>query len=157
MSDFAQTGLITTLQRLNDHHVGTLEAALAASAAEHPIALVLPCHARELDSLALAHIVRELSGATWIAEVIVSMNGLDAASYARAEALFASLPQQTRVLWNDRTPAPNGQPAGKGANVAAAFALLAREGRAALVATQDCDVATFRRSDLARLCYPVAR
>jgi len=157
MSDFAQTGLITTLQRLNDHHVGTLEAALAVSAAEHPLALVLPCHARELDSPALTHIVRELSGAAWIAEIIVSMNGLDPASHARAEALFAQLPQKTRVLWNDRAPAADGPPAGKGTNVAAAFALLANEGRAALIATQDCDVATFRRGDLARLCYPVAR
>jgi glucosyl-3-phosphoglycerate synthase len=157
MSDFAQTGLITTLQRLNDTHVAALEAALAASAAEHPIALVLPCHARELDSPALDHIVREIAGAPWLAEVIVSMNGLDATSHVRAEALFASLPQKTRVLWNDRTPPAPGSPAGKGANVAAAFALLAAEGRAAIVATQDCDVATFRRGDLARLSYPVAR
>jgi glucosyl-3-phosphoglycerate synthase len=155
MSDFAQTGLITTLQRLNETHLEAVEAELGEMVAERPVALVLPCHARELECAALAHILDELAGARWLDEVVVSMNGLDAAGHARARSLFARLPQRMRVLWNDQAePADGG---GKGANVAAAFRLLAEEGRAGIVATQDCDVASFRRRDLARLCYAVAR
>ena len=159
MSDFAQTGLITTLQRLNETHLDELEARLVAMADAHPIALVLPCHARELESPALGHILAELAGARWLGEIVVSMNGLDAAGFARAKEVFRPLPQLTRVLWNDDTiPSTVSLPkVGKGANVAAAFRLVCAEGRAALLATQDCDVASFRRGDLARLCYPVAR
>jgi glucosyl-3-phosphoglycerate synthase len=155
MSDFAQSGLITTLQRLNDTHLEVVENDLRAVASSQHIALVLPCHARDLSTPAFAHILQELSGASWLQEIILSMNGLDEAGFARADALLRSLPQQARVLWNDRTPLPDAAFAGKGANIAAAFRVLAEEGRASLIATQDCDVASFRRADLARLCYPL--
>jgi glucosyl-3-phosphoglycerate synthase len=46
--------------------------------------------------------------------------------------------------------------AGKGHNVHAAFQHLAQAGECEILATQDCDVASFRRVDLARLCYAVA-
>ena len=149
MSDFAQTGLITTLQRLNDSHLDALEAELCGLAVQRPIALVLPCHAAELERPALAHIVAELAGAKWVNEIVVSMNGPDESAHARAGEFFARLPQRVRVLWNNS--------AGKGANVAAAFRLLGGEKSAAIFATQDCDVASFRRQDLARLCYAVAQ
>src|SRR5204863_692618 len=61
------------------------------------------------------------------------------------------LPIRQTFLVNDSP----GVPAGKGRNVAAAFAHLAGSD-CAIVATQDCDVASFRRADLARLCYAVA-
>ncbi len=150
MSDFAQPGLITTLQRLNDAHLPALEAELCE--AKPAIALVLPCHAGELERPALAHIVQQLAGATWLREIVVSMNGPDAAAKTRARELFSPLPQPVRVLWNE----PDGvTPSGKGANVAAAFRLLCAEERATVFATQDCDVASFQRQDLARLCYAV--
>ncbi len=147
MSDFAQAGLITTLQRLNEGHLGALETELCASAL--PIALVLPCYSAELERPALAHIVEQLAGADWLSEIIVSMNGPDPSAQSRASELFSPLPQPVRVLWNEQVPT------GKGANVAAAFRLLCAEGRAAVLATQDCDVASFQRQDLARLCYAV--
>lgn len=154
MSDFAQTGLITTLQRLNESHLGVLEEQLAAVAREKRIALVLPCHGRDLGSPALAHIVEELAGAAWLGDVVLSMNGLDHALYSRAESLAATMPQRVQLLWNDRESALG---AGKGANVAAAFRFLATQGGIDYVATQDCDVSSFRRHDLARLFYPLAK
>ncbi len=157
MSDFAQTGLITTLQRLNDSHLDALETELCALAVQRPIALVLPCHAAELERPALAHIVTELSGAKWIREIVVSMNGPDETAHARAGEFFARLPQRVRVLWNKPAGESSAPRAGKGANVAAAFRLLGGGNDAAIFATQDCDVASFRRQDLARLCYAVAQ
>jgi glucosyl-3-phosphoglycerate synthase len=148
MSDFAQAGLITTLQRLNDAHLPRIEAELTVLATAHPIALVLPCHASDLEKPALAHIVRELAGATFLREIVASLNGLDDAAFARAREIFAPLPQRTTLLRND---AP-----GKGGNVRAAFLHLARAGECAIFATQDCDVASFRRADLARLGYAIA-
>jgi glucosyl-3-phosphoglycerate synthase len=146
MNDFAQSGLITTLQRLSENHLTSIEAELAATGAS--IALVLPCHSADLDRPPLAHIVRELSSAAWLGEVVVSMNGPDASAATRAREIFTSLPCPARVLWNEG--------GGKGENVAAAFRCILEQQQHSIIATQDCDVASFRRHDLARLCYPVA-
>ena len=156
MSDFAQTGLICTLQRLNDTHLAKVERELAARARARPIALVLPCHGADLAKPALAHIVAELSdGPHFLHEIVVTMNGLDAAGFAHAQELFAALPMRRTLLWNDAPGSPAGL-GGKGGNVDAALRHLVGEGTCAIIATQDCDVASFRRQDLARLCYAVA-
>jgi glucosyl-3-phosphoglycerate synthase len=163
MSDFAQSGLICTLQRLNDSHLPQLEAELRVLASKRPIALVLPCHGADLGRAALVHICTELEAADWIEQVVVSMNGLDAAGMEHAGRVFARLPQRVRLLWNDGPKmAPllsemlGTFPHGKGLNVWAALGLVCAEGRAEIVATQDCDVASFQRVGLARLCYPLA-
>jgi glucosyl-3-phosphoglycerate synthase len=148
VSDFAQSGLITTLQRLNDAHLPRIETELAGLSVARPIALVLPCHAGDLEKPALAHIVRELSGAGFLREIVASLNGLDDAAFVRAREIFALLPQRVTILRNETS--------GKGGNVRAAFASLAQSGECAIFATQDCDVASFCRGDLARLCYAVA-
>lgn len=165
MSDFAQAGSICTLQRLNDHHLPALEAELAGHAAGRPIALILPCHASELGSPALRHLCQELRGAHWLSQIVVSLNGLDAAAFTAARRIFGELPQPVRLLWTDAAPARESLgalldrgaaelPLGKGLNVWAALGLLCAEGRAAVAVTQDCDVASFRRESLARLCAP---
>ncbi|MGB8167759.1 MAG: hypothetical protein WCF18_09740 [Chthoniobacteraceae bacterium] len=156
MSDFAQTGLICTLQRLNDAHLPQIEAELSELAQARPIALVLPCHGLDLERVALAGIVAELHGAAFLREIVVTLNGVDETAFALAQQRFAPLPQRITLLWNDRPGAPPPGLRGKGGNVAAAFAHLAAQGECEIIATQDCDVASFRRGDLARLCYAVA-
>lgn len=157
MSDFAQTGLICTLHRLNEEHLPKIERELALLAHERPIALVLPCHGADLEKPALAHIVAELGeGPHFLREVVVSMNGVDEEQFARAGELFAPLPMRQTFLWNDRPGTRDGGLGGKGGNVDAALRHLLGEGTCAIVATQDCDVASFRRCDLARLCYAIA-
>ncbi|MEK0449982.1 MAG: Glucosyl-3-phosphoglycerate synthase [Verrucomicrobiota bacterium] len=146
MNDFAQSGLITTLQRLNDSHLASLETALEASGAS--IALVLPCHSNDLDRPPLAHIVEELMPARFLSEIFVTMNGPDRSATKRAATLFNGFPCPVRVLWNESD--------GKGGNVAGAFQIILDERRHEIIATQDCDVASFRRHDLARLCMPIA-
>ena len=157
MSDFAQTGLICTLQRLNEEHLPKIERELAVLAHARPIALVLPCHGGDLEKPALAHLIAELEeGPHFLREIVVSMNGIDAEQFERAGQLFAGLPMRRTFLWNDRPGAPPGGLAGKGGNVAAALRHLVGAGECAIIATQDCDVASFHRRDLARLCYAVA-
>ena len=154
MSDFAQHGLIATLQRLNDSHLERIEAELEEVVRERPIALILPCHARDLTQPALAHILEELGEAAWLGEVVVSLNGHTPELEQYAETLFSAFPQPSQVLWNDKESSSIA--AGKGANFRAAIEFLRGHSSATIVATQDCDVASFRRIDLARLCYAVA-
>jgi glucosyl-3-phosphoglycerate synthase len=60
MSDFFQTGAIATLHRLGPTDLPRLERELQEFAKETPVALVLPCHVREVGTKALKLIAREL-------------------------------------------------------------------------------------------------
>ena len=152
MSDFAQAGLICTLQQLNDSHLPRIEEELVELAKARPITLVLPCHADDLAAPALEHIVRELKGAAFLREIIVSVNGGATTGAHHLPALFATLPQPLRILWNVEAPGAGG----KGLNVWRAFQLICDEARSDLIVTQDCDVVSFRRGTLARLCFACA-
>jgi glucosyl-3-phosphoglycerate synthase len=158
MSDFAQTGLICTLQRLNDTAADRIEAELTEHAAAHPITLILPCHANDLLQPALKGIIEEVASARFLREVLISMNGWEEKAAALAREIFARLPQPHRILWNDgpRAVAVEGAmaaPVGKGFNVWAACGIVIAEAQSQVIATQDCDVVSFRRENLARLCF----
>jgi glucosyl-3-phosphoglycerate synthase len=160
VSDFAQHGLISTFQQLRDAGGDGFESELGCCGRN--IALILPCHAAELGSPALEGLIRELAPADFLTEIVISMNGLDAAGFESAHTIFAPLPQPHRIVWNDGPRlekiylGAGIRAGGKGRNVWAALGLLIREARAEIIAVQDCDVTTFRRGTLARLCYAVA-
>ena len=160
MHDFAQAGPICTLPRLNDTYGAQLEASLGAHAQQRPVSLIIPCHGMDLRQPALAHILAELAPATWLREVVLSVNGARPMELEHGQRLAAALPCPTRVLEND-APAQAEEygrawgvervPQGKGLNVWAAVRLVQAEGRSSFVALQDADVSSFRRENLARL------
>src|SRR5437667_1473409 len=168
MSDFFQTGAIATLHRLGQPNVRRLEQDLGSFIHETPIALVLPCHIRELGTNALRLIIRELKGATYLKEIIVGIDGgARAREWREARKFCSQLPQKPVLLWND---GPRMQhlyqkldeaelstgPAGKGRNVWICLAYVLASDRSRMVAVHDCDIVTYNRELLARLCYPVA-
>lgn len=168
MSDFFQTGAIATLHRLGTPDVPRLERELTEFGRETPVALVLPCHVRELGSKALRHIVRELKTVPYLKQVVVGVDGaLRRADFERARRLFAQLPQSTALLWNDgpRLKALFEQldeadlsagAGGKGRNLWICFGYVLACEQARMVAVHDCDIVTYNRELLARLVYPVA-
>ena len=94
MADFFQTGAVATLHRLGKPDVPRLERELEAFTEETPIALVLPCHVRELGSPALRGIVRELKNVRYLKQIVVGIDGANARDWRRAWRLFSQLPQQ---------------------------------------------------------------
>jgi glucosyl-3-phosphoglycerate synthase len=168
MGDFFQTGAVATLHRLGRTDVARMERELESFVHENPIALVLPCHIREIGTPALRGIIRELSQVRYLKEIIVGIDGATRLrDWQRARKTFSSLPQDTRLLWND---GPRMQrllrvleegeldpgPPGKGRNVWLCFGYALASDRARMVAVHDCDIRTYNRELLARLCYPVA-
>ncbi len=155
MSDLSQHGLISTLQRLGSH--AGLEAELAGRTREHPVALILPCHAVDLGRPAIRRIARELSGAPFLSEVVIPVNGITAGERSGVRSFFRDhLALPHRLLWcdtsEDQLPHPAFR-AGKGSNVWASIGLLAEEERVGSVLIADADVTTFRREMLARLAF----
>ncbi|MEI6280019.1 MAG: glycosyl transferase [Verrucomicrobiae bacterium] len=168
MADFFQDGSMATLHRLGTGDPMRLERELEASAAARPIALVLPCHAEELGTPALNRIITELREVRFLARIVVGIDGADAGAWRRAQKVFSALPQKPVLLWNDgprmtellRQLARAGLdigPGGKGRNLWMGLGHVLASGSARMVAVHDCDITTYSREMLARLCYPVAR
>ena len=168
MSDFFQTGAVATLHRLGRPSLPQLERDLEKFSIETPMALVLPCHIKELGTKALKGIVRELKGVTYLKQIVVGIDGAARArDFCKARTIFRQLPQRPMLLWND---GPRMQrlynqleeaelgagPGGKGRNVWTCFGYVLASEQARMVAVHDCDILTYNRELLARLCYPVA-
>jgi glucosyl-3-phosphoglycerate synthase len=167
MSDFFQTGAIATLHRLGRQDVKRLEEELCGYARETPIALVLPCHVKELGTKALRNVVKELRSVKYLDQIVVGIDQANARDWAKAKKVFSQLPQRPTLLW---LHGPRMQrlyarldeadlavvPAGKGRNVWTCFGYVLASEKARMVAVHDCDIITYSRELLARLCYPVA-
>jgi glucosyl-3-phosphoglycerate synthase len=167
MPDFFQTGAIATLHRLGKPAVARLQGELEEFARENPIALILPCHIKELGTTALRHIASVLREVKYLSQVIVGIDGASRREWVRARRFFSQLPQNTMLLWNS---GPRLQrlfeklnqadlhlgPTGKGRNVWGCFGYVLASEQARMVAVHDCDILTYNHELLARLCYPVA-
>ncbi len=103
----------------------------------------------------------------YLKHIVVGVDGANAREWRRARRIFAQLPQPPTLLWND---GPRMQkllkqleeaelstgPGGKGRNVWLCFGYVLASEQARMVAVHDCDIVTYNRELLARLCYPVA-
>ncbi len=74
MSDFHQSGVITTFHRLGKYNLEAIEATLAEYTERRPIALVLPCLYSELEGPALENILQHLRGVRYIRQVVVGLD-----------------------------------------------------------------------------------
>ncbi len=167
MADFTQSGPIATLHRLDTSNLRAIEGELESFASRRPIALVLPCLFSEFTRPAIGHIIEELRHVRYLDHVVVSLGKATFEDLAVAKAAFAVLPQRVSFVWNDG-PAVQALYAllarhglavphdGKGRSCWIANGCVLADGKAGVIATHDCDITTYSRELLARLCYPVA-
>lgn len=167
MSDFYQTGVVATFHQLGQINLDKIEEELSWYAVERPIVLVLPSLYSELQGEALKGIVSHLKEAKYLREIVVTLGPASAAEFEHARRFFSVLPQKTTILWNSgkRVSAiykaieteglPTGEP-GKGRQVWMAYGYILARQEFHTVALHDCDILSYDRSLLARLCYPVA-
>lgn len=165
MSDFYQHGGIATIHHLGNPNYKILEEEL--NALTPAMALVLPCHARDLETPAMAGILRELQETRFLKDIVVGLDGADANGFALAQSLFGSLSQRVSILWNDGPRLqclindlehaglrPGGM--GKGRNMRLCFGQVLAGTTTQAIAVHDCDIVDYRREILVRLSYPVA-
>jgi glucosyl-3-phosphoglycerate synthase len=167
MSDFFQNGEIATFHRLKPREVRELEGELEEASKHRPISLVLPYIPAELHGAGLPRIVKELGNVNYLKNIIVTVGRANATEFKEAKAFFSALPQKPQLIWCTGPRigkiysllAENGIDAGedgKGRSAWTAYGyILARED-SHVIALHDCDIATYDRELLARLCYPVA-
>lgn len=167
MSDFFQNGVVTVLHRLGQPNVTLLEQELCRHARTHPIALVLPSLYAELGRPALQHIVHTLKNVAYINEIVISLDRASALEFRLAKQYFSELPQRVRLIWNDGARIQSllnllvernldiGHQ-GKGRGCWTAFGYILARNQSQVIALHDCDIASYGREYLARLCFPIA-
>ncbi len=167
MSDFHQSGVITTLHKLGPPNLETLEVELERAAAIRPVALVLPCLFSELETPAMPRIAEELMEVHYIREVVVALARANEDQFAKARQFFAALPQKTTLIWIDGSRVQGllremGEkdlavgPDGKGRSAWLAYGYVLGRAECDVIALHDCDILSYRRDLRARLVYPVA-
>jgi glucosyl-3-phosphoglycerate synthase len=168
MSDFYQHHHFATLHRLARLPLDEFEADLERAAKRRRMALLLPSLATEMDGEALPKIVEELRHVNYLRRVVVALDRADETDYRRALQFFSDLPQETTIVWLD---GPNASEVfrrfeemslvtrehGKGQGVWFALGHLLAVGDCHCVVLHDCDVVTYDRYMLGRLCFPVLR
>jgi glucosyl-3-phosphoglycerate synthase len=166
MADFYQTGSIATLHRLGRPNLDQLEKELEEHARDNPIALVLPCLYSELEGPALQGIIEHLKKVTYLKEIVVALGRASALEFRRAREYFKVLPQEVRLLWIDGPRIQEilkllvsqeidvGLP-GKGQSCWIMFGYVIGRHQCKVIALHDCDIVSYNREYLARLCYPV--
>jgi glucosyl-3-phosphoglycerate synthase len=167
MSDFYQTGIITTLHQLGKPSLERLEADLLRFSKVKPVALVLPALYSEFEGPAMPVILQELTKVRYLNEIVLTLDQASKEQLLRVRELMAPIPTEVRIIHNNgkritevyETLARNGldvgQP-GKGRSAWLAYGYVLARRRSAVIALHDCDIVTYNRELLARLCYPVA-
>jgi glucosyl-3-phosphoglycerate synthase len=166
LSDFFQSGLITTLHRLGSARGDRMEAELVYHARAHPVSLVLPCLHTEIRGPALKGIVATLARVPYLHEVIVSVSGtqdwqeFDAvrrffAPVRNAVCVWGSGPRVGELLARLRQSGLDAGPDGKGRAVWIGIGCALARGESQALAFHDCDILTYDREFLARLCFPI--
>jgi glucosyl-3-phosphoglycerate synthase len=172
MSDFHQSGVITTLHRLGAPDLARLERQLLSYSRARPIALVLPCLFSELRGPGLKGIVDALRGVRYLRQVVVSLSGTgERADYEEMRAFFDGVRtlngEPPILLWNDgprvqhlfQRLSDEGLDTGsngKGRCSWLAYGYVLSSNVSRVIAVHDCDIRDYSRELLARLCYPTA-
>jgi glucosyl-3-phosphoglycerate synthase len=167
MSDFYQSGIVTTLHQLGQPSLERLESELFAFSKVRPVALVLPALYSEFEGPAMPGIVRELSKVKYLKEIVLTLDQASEQELKRAREFLSPIPTEINIVHNNgrriaeiyETLARNGLdvgPPGKGRSAWLAYGYVLARGQSDVIALHDCDIVTYGRELLARLCYPVA-
>ncbi len=167
MADFHQASTISTFHKLGKSNLERIEAELSWYSQERPIALVLPSLYSELEGEALKGIIEELKEVRYLKEVVVALGTCNRKEFEHARSFFSVLPQTTKILWTSgdkikevyKTIESAGLHVGeegKGKSAWMAYGYIIAQKNIDVIALHDCDILTYNREMLARLCYPVA-
>jgi glucosyl-3-phosphoglycerate synthase len=166
LTDFYQTGIITTLHNLGKPSLERLESELRGFSKARPIALVLPALYSEFEGPAMPGIVQELAKVSYLQEIVLVLGKATEKEFQKAREFLSPLSQYVKVIHNDgrrvqeiySTLSRNGLdpgPDGKGRSAWLAYGYVLAGGKSDVIALHDCDIVSYGREMLARLCYPV--
>jgi glucosyl-3-phosphoglycerate synthase len=165
MSDFHQSGPVTSLPRLVARPIEDLEREILRLTPKFPVSLVIPMIPSEMERPALSRIRDELAQVAYLDSLVISLNKATREDYDAALQFFEPYARRKVILWSE-SPAVErflaqmeaaglhvGTP-GKGRACWLAMGLLLAEEKADYMAFLDADIVNFGREMLARLVLP---
>ncbi|HEX7401104.1 MAG TPA: glycosyl transferase [candidate division Zixibacteria bacterium] len=167
MSDFYQTGVVSTLHRLGKSNLENLEAELLKHVQHRPVALILPTTFSDSQGEAFKNILKCLTGVRYLEEIVVVMNRTDTMEFRQAKKFLSELDFKIQIVWSsgprigelykllEKNELFLGMD-GKGRSVWIAMGCVIANERSEVISLHDCDIVTYNRELLARLCYPLA-
>ena len=168
MPDFYQHARIPTLHHLAVTNTSEREAEIASWTTDKPVALLLPALFSEFKGAVLPGILSTVSRVPYVSQVVLSVNGMDAADLRQAHAMCRKRlgDKPFRILWNDgpaaldlrsRLAAFSCPPLqqGKGNNVWTALLALLASGFEGIVVGHDTDISSYGRELIVKLAYPL--
>ena len=169
MADFFQNGLITTLHDFRATDTAYLEQVLADATRHFRLGLILPVTASDMRAAPFGQIIRELSSGTeFLKEVVVVLNvAPEVDDYRDCLEQVSSLGEKAQVVWGDSpriqaiytmlvNAGLNLKTPGKGRAVWTACGYLLADPKIKAYVLHDCDIVTYSRELLLRLCLPIA-
>ena len=167
MSDFYQTGIITTLHQLGKPSLERMEAELLGFSKTRPIALVLPSLYSEFEGPAMPGIVQELAKVKYLNEIVLALDQASEADFRRVREFMAPISAEVKIIHNKgkrisavyemlKRNGLDAGPQGKGRSAWLSYGYVLARGKSDVIALHDCDIVTYSRELLARLCYPIA-
>lgn len=166
MTDFYQTGIITTLHKLGNPGLDRLEMEIREYSRTRPVALVLPALYSEFLGPAMPGIVKELSKVKYLHEVVLVLDKASEKEFEHVRQFMSPIMTDVRIVHNDgkrimeiyETLARNGLNVGqrgKGRSAWLAYGYVLSRASSQVIVLHDCDIVNYTRELLARLCYPV--
>src|SRR3990172_6663813 len=167
MADFHQTDPIITLHKLGRPGLERIESEMVEFSKQRPIALVLPALYTEFQAEAIKGIIEELKKVRYIREIVLTLGRAKNDEFNRVREFMSQIPYEVKIIHNEgkriqeiyATLDRNGLWAGedgKGRSAWIAYGYVLANGVSDAIALHDCDIVTYNREMLARLCYPVA-
>ena len=101
MTDFYQTGIITTLHQLGKSSLERLEADLLRFSKVRPVALVLPALYSEFEGLAMPGIIQELAKVKYLNEIVLALDQASETEFQRVRELMSPIPTEVRIIHNN--------------------------------------------------------
>src|SRR5512135_996639 len=99
MSDFFQTGTVTTLHRLKPNSIERLENDLERFARSRPIGLVLPALYAEFETPSMQRIVSELRQVRYLQRIVVSLGRATRQQFDRVRSFFGDSYTPVTIIW----------------------------------------------------------
>ncbi len=167
MSDFFQNGVITTIPRLGQMKLETLEKDLLKLSKRRNMVLLLPALYSEFETPAMHKIIEELKEVKYLYKIVLGLDQANKKQYEEVKKIMSSLPTDVKVIWND---GPRMQALikkldeagfhsvkhkGKGLNVWLMLGYILSDRDAYAIALHDCDIVNYSREVVARLLHPV--
>src|SRR5512134_2117722 len=101
MTDFYQTGIITTLHRLGRPPLERIEGDLLAFSRSRPVALVLPALYSEFEGPAMPKIVEELAKVKYLCEIVLVLDKASVRDFQHVRQFLEPIPGGVKIIHND--------------------------------------------------------